>query len=194
VKFNIISVTHLSRKQKAKVLAKWSLYSLSLLVVFMLMTSGALGDWQPFTMIPLAVAVAMREGELNSSVFAAVCGLFLDIATGNIFGFSALLLLPSAMGTALIARNLIKVNLFNHLWLTTLVCAVMCFIEFFFEYMIWDYDGYAIIFKQFYLPSYVSTIIVAPVFFILIKYIFDAMPAKEAAVDNSESDEKEEGV
>ncbi|MDR1754628.1 MAG: hypothetical protein LBR74_06970 [Eubacterium sp.] len=193
MKFNITSTTYLNRRQKLQVFAKWFLYSLSLIIVFMIMTSGIFESWQPFLMLPLATAIAMHEGELNSSIFATFCGLLMDIATGKFFGFSAIIMLPAAMLTTLLARNLIRSNIINHLWLTAAACLALGGMQFLFEYIIWDYDGQELIFKQYIFPSYASPVLLAPLFFLLIKWISATFMANEKNVNRDTTEKEESG-
>ncbi|MCL2637013.1 MAG: hypothetical protein FWD48_01455 [Oscillospiraceae bacterium] len=162
-----------------RTLSRWAFYFLMLLFFYMLMTGGFFSRWQPLFMIPLAIAVSMFEREIGSALFGAFCGLMLDTACGNLFGMSSVWLMPCALAASLLVMNLIRPNLVNHLWLVTVTCIIMAFMEFFFKYLIWDEPNSGIVLVIYIIPSYLSAIILSPAVFLLTRVIFVRLSEKE---------------
>lgn len=193
MKFRVVSNRAMTRKMKTQVFLRWFFYALTLMVSFSLMSCGAFRTWQPYFIISLCIGVAMREQELSSSVFGIICGFFLDIATGMLFGFHALILMIACMFTSLLSRNLIKVNILNHL-ICTAITALLTFGLFYaFRYAIWDIEGVELLIWRIYLPSFIATCVTSFALFLLVKLIATHLgleEVKEVQSDNKDSERK----
>ncbi|MCL2071505.1 MAG: hypothetical protein FWH07_04625 [Oscillospiraceae bacterium] len=150
---------------------RWFFYSSALLLFYMFMAGGLFRGWQPVLIIPLAIAVAMRENELSASIFGAVCGLVIDIAGGKLFGFSGIWLLPGCLAAALLVSHLIKVNLLNFLWLNIAVCSLMAVSDYFFRYILWNVSNARLVLTGFIIPAHLSAVIISPLIYLGVKYI-----------------------
>ncbi|MCL1904043.1 MAG: hypothetical protein FWF94_06485 [Oscillospiraceae bacterium] len=159
------------KKERFRIFMRWFFYSVALLLFYMFMAGGFFGRWQPVLIIPLAVAVAMREQELPASIFGAVCGLIIDIACGNLFGFSGIWLLPGCLAASLLVSHLIKINFLNFMWVNATVCAIMTLTEYFFGYVMWDVSNARLALFGFIIPAHLSAIILSPLIYFGIKYI-----------------------
>ena len=65
------------RKRKRSQIAKWVCYALLMLLCTVLQTCrgcSKLGRPKPLWLLPLALAVAVEEGEFGGGIFGAVCG------------------------------------------------------------------------------------------------------------------------
>jgi hypothetical protein len=160
-----------TRNNRFRIFMRWFFYSLVLLIFYMIMSGGFFRGWQPILIIPLAIAVAMRENELSASVFGAMCGLVIDIACGRLFGFSGIWLLPGCLAAALLVSHLIKVNLLNFLWLNAVVCAFMALTDYFFGYVLWNVSNARIILGGFIIPAHLSAVILSPLVYFAVKLI-----------------------
>ncbi|MCL1881222.1 MAG: hypothetical protein FWF76_03500 [Oscillospiraceae bacterium] len=150
---------------------RWFCYSLVLLLLYMIMVSGLFRGWQPLLIIPLAIAVAMREKEISSSVFGAMCGLIIDIAANRLFGFTGIWLLPSCLLATLLVSHLIKNNLLNFVWLTTATCVVVATMDYFFNFVVWGVPNSHFILTDFIIPSHLSAIVLSPLMYFAVKKI-----------------------
>lgn len=168
------------RKTRFLVFTRRFLYSLTLLLVFMAMSGGFFKKWQPVLIVPLAVAVAMREGETFGALFGAVCGLFLDVAEGKLFGFSAIWIMPCCLAAALLVAHLIKVNLINFIWVSAFTSALVAATGYFFGYVLWGLDNSAYVLTGFIIPSCVSSIILSPFMYFAVKIISVKFSPREA--------------
>ena len=84
------------RKRSRGQIVKWICYALLGLLCAVLQTAPGLfqfGAAKPLWLLPLALAVAVFEGEFAGAVFGAVCGLMWDWLAGRTVGMLALELL-----------------------------------------------------------------------------------------------------
>ncbi len=160
-----------TRKMKIRVFLRWFFYSLSLLLLYSIMSCGAFGRWQPYFIISLCIGVSMREQEFASSVFGIFCGFMLDIAVGTLFGFFAVLLMPFCFLTSLLSRNLLKVNFVNHAIAVAVTVIVSFFMYYLFHYSIWNISGREVIVSSVLFPSFIATVLTAPAMYFLTKFI-----------------------
>ncbi|MDR0197605.1 MAG: hypothetical protein LBI36_05230 [Oscillospiraceae bacterium] len=169
----------LGKRDRVRAFLRWFLYSLTLLVFYMIMSGGLFKKWQPVTIIPLAVSVAMREKEMSGAIFGAVCGLFIDLAYGKLFGFSGVWLMPSCLAAALLVSNLIKFNLINFFWVNALVCFLMALTDYFFGYVLWSVNNSVYVLTGYIIPAYLSAIALSPFVYLLVKLISSKLSPRE---------------
>lgn len=171
MKYRINSAKAYTKRMKTQIFLRWLFYALVLLFSYCLMCCGAFHTWQPYFIICLATAVSMREQEFSSSMFGAVCGFLLDIATGTLFGFHAVLLLPCCLMLSLLSRNLIKVNFINHAALNCITALIVFGMFYLFNFIIWNEPNSDIVFWNVFFPSFIATSIMAVPMYFLIKII-----------------------
>lgn len=170
MKYRILMNEALTPRQKRQNILKWLLYSLTLILLYVVMRAGVFSSWQPVLIIPLAVAVAVNESELSAGVFALFCGYLIDIACGFIFGFSVIWLMPVCVAASLLVKNLIRLNLFNYIVISIAAVFLQFSMDYLFNIVIWNIPGSNIIFSSLILPSAVSTIILSPSMYYIVKY------------------------
>ncbi|MCL2035952.1 MAG: hypothetical protein FWG83_01015 [Oscillospiraceae bacterium] len=183
---------------------KWLFYSLMLLFLYMVMAGGFFRNWQPILLIPLATAVAMRESELSASIFGGLCGLFIDLSGGKLFGFTGTGLMLGCLGAALLSTNLIKVNLINFLWVNGVVCFFMAMNDYLFRYVLFGVSNSRFILRDFIIPSHLSAVILSPLFYFTVRLIAERFSPHEnlrishnrhnrrTTADKTKSDSKQE--
>ncbi len=194
MKYRVSSGKITDRAQLRRVILKWLVYTAFLILFYTLMVCGAFGIWQPFLIIPLAVSVALYERELSSCVFALFCGYFIDIACRLLFGFSAVWLMAVCLIASLLSRNLIRTNLVNFLWINLAVIILEFSMYYLFNIFIWDVTNREIIFEKSIFPSVISTFIISPFVYWLIKAINNRFGSYNALnyytpISNSDEDE-----
>ncbi|MBD5082296.1 MAG: hypothetical protein HDT44_11120 [Ruminococcaceae bacterium] len=199
MRYKINSAVAYTRKMKTKVFFKWFFYSLSLVILYSIMSCGIFELWQPYFIISLAIAVSMREQEFASSVFGIICGFMLDISIGTLFGFYAVCLMPCCFLTSLFSRNLIKVNFLNHIIFTAAATLISFSMYYLFNYAIWNTEGREIIISKILVPSFFATVITAIPIYLLVRLIsrklgleenIDLNEAMEEIVEKREEKEK----
>jgi cell shape-determining protein MreD len=180
------------KNDRLRVFLRWFSYTAVLVLFYMVMAGGFFRTWQPILIIPLAMAVSMRESELSASIFGAVCGLFIDIACGKLFGFSGIWLMPGCLLAALLVSHLIKTNLINFIWLNAVVCAFMAVTDYFLRYVLWSVDNAAFIFTRYILPSHILAIILSPGVYFMVKLISLKLSKREVIRPSASANNEED--
>ena len=157
-----------SRKMMLRGFLRWFLYAAVLLFFYGWQTNPLIRGFCPLLIIPLATAVAMREGELAAGIFGAVCGLMIDMASSAILGFSSLWLLVCCPVISLLSYYYVKVNFISHFVLNLAVSVVMGLLDFLFLHSVWEGSESSISFVNMVLPAYLGAIVGAiPVYFLI---------------------------
>lgn len=154
-----------------RVILRWALYSAALLVMFVFLQNPVIRGWCPFAIIPLAVAVAMFEGDLAAGIFGAVCGLMLDIASGTTAGFYAIWLLCACPVISLLSRFWIKVNIASHFVLNAAVSVIIAMLDMLFLHWVWEGSQFGISFVSVILPAYGGSVLLAAPVYLLVSFI-----------------------
>lgn len=171
MKYRVMGSVAVTKSGRKRGFIKWLLYGAALVFFYALMRSGAFGSWQPVFLIPLSTAVAIREQELPSSVFALFCGLYIDCAYGFVFGFSAFWLILCGLISSLLARNLVQPNLFNFLWLTACAVLLEFFMDYLFNAVLWDLPSREVLLTDSILPTAAATFVLSPAVYFLVKAV-----------------------
>ena len=188
-----------SRKATLRVILRWALYSAALLVMFVFLRNPVIRGWCPLVIIPLAVAVAMFEGDLAAGIFGAVCGLMLDIASGTTAGFYAIWLLCACPVISLLSRFWIKVNIASHFVLNAAVSVIVAVLDVVFLHWVWEGSQFGISFVSAILPAYGGSILLAAPVYLLVAFIVKKLRPDEKrkledsarSAEDSESKESE---
>lgn len=168
-----------SRKMMLRVFLRWFLYAAVLLFFYMWQTNPLVKGFCPLLIIPLATAVAMREGELAAGVFGVVCGIMIDMASNTILGFSSLWLLAFCPVISLLSYYYVKVNLISHFVLNLAVSVVMGLLDFLFLHSVWEGSEASISFLNSVLPAYLGAVIGAMPVYLLVTLISRKLRPKE---------------
>ena len=188
-----------SRKATLRVILRWALYSAALLVMFVFLRNPVIRGWCPLAIIPLAVAVAMFEGDLAAGIFGAVCGLMLDIASGTTAGFYAIWLLCACPVISLLSRFWIKVNIASHFVINAAVSVIVAVLDVVFLHWVWEGSQFGISFVSAILPAYGGSILLAAPVYLLVAFIVKKLRSDEKrkledsarSAEDSESKESE---
>ncbi len=157
-----------SRKMMLREFMRWFLYAAVLLFFYGWQTNPLIRGFCPLLIIPLATAVAMREGELAAGIFGAVCGLMIDMASGTLLGFTALWLLVCCPVISILSYYYIKVNFISHFVLNLAVSVMVGLLDFLFLHSVWEGSDSSISFVNMVFPAYLGAIIGAiPVYFLV---------------------------
>lgn len=154
-----------TRRKRRFAAVRWLIFSVVIWFGFIFMTTG--GFLKPNILIVLALCISMDEDALVSAVVGFVCGFLSDLAMGYLSGSGALILIFGCVTTSLLCTRLLRQSMFNFSVILIVYSAVHFLIEYFFSYVIWEYDRNRILLLKFILPEYlltvVSIIIVYPV-------------------------------
>lgn len=151
---------------------KWGTYLLLILVAYVLQTTTSLFvilGVKPLLLAPLAVCIAMFEGEFAGAVFGALAGLYCDLGAGQLFGSNGLVLMLCCFAAGLLVHVLMRPTLTACLILSGGTLLVRGLFDFFFNLALWDYDGISRILLTNILPVVLYSLVVTPLFYYVIK-------------------------
>ncbi len=171
MKYSTRNREELSRTERHYRLAKYIIFISLTLFFYVLMRIGVFGMWQPVFIIPLAVSFAMYRDELASCLFALFCGYMTDIAYGFTFGFSAVWLMAVCVLTAVMVRNLIRVNIINFMIITLIAVFIEFSMDYLFNVVIWNVPRGDIILTASIIPTAIATLAAAPAVYLLVGVI-----------------------
>ena len=164
------------RKRSRGQIVKWICYALLGLLCAVLQTTPGLfqfGTAKPLWLLPLALAVAVFEGEFAGAVFGAVCGLMWDWLAGRTVGMLALELLLLCFAVSVLVQLYLQVNPGNFAAVSTATALVVLSLDWLFFYYMPGYTGAALRYVTFVLPGAVLTIPAALLAFWLVQRIHD---------------------
>lgn len=154
-----------------KTAIRWALFVLIAILFAAFSTAGSGESSKAYALIPLSMAVAVFSGEIESAAFGGLCGILTDVATGQLIGFAAVYLcLISGLISALF-RQFLRKNFINYLALTVAALIIYLYIDYFFYYRIWDYEGYTTVLGARFVPGALKTFVWMPIVFFAAKLI-----------------------
>ncbi len=169
--FRIIKLGAMTRREMLRSFFRWLLYVVLLVLAFAIQCTMPFFEWQPLLVVSIACAVAMFEGELSGVIFGTVAGMLQDIATGGLFGFTSIWLVPCCMFVTLLVVNLIHRNLINFMWMNFSALLIVEFFELLFKHIIWRNPDIDIIILNFMIPSVVSTVLASFIIYGIVKLL-----------------------
>ncbi len=153
---------------------KWVCYSLLLLLAYLLQTiPGFLTFFgiKPVFLVAVAVGVSMYENVVSSGIFCGVAGLLWDISSDRLFGFNGLILLLCGVTISILCVYFLHTRMLNAIAFCAATLLFQGVLDYLFCYLIWRYPGaYSVIYRQI-LPCAVYTLVVFPLFYLLIRKI-----------------------
>lgn len=183
MKFRILRYSAMTRREIFKSIAKWVLFSLVLLVSYTIEVTMPFASWQPYLTLTTAVAVSFFSEELSGVVFAAFAGMMHDLATGSLFGFTSIWLMPCCLFVTLLVVNLIHRNILNFLWMNLTAVILVQSAELLFKYIIWRNPDIDVVLINYVLPALIATVILSAPLYLIIRQI-----NKKLGVENNTDD------
>ncbi|MGN0706978.1 MAG: rod shape-determining protein MreD [Faecalibacterium sp.] len=149
------------RKRNRTQFLKWGCYALLLLLCTVLQTTPGLlqfGQAKPLFLLPLCLAVAVKEGEFAGALFGAVCGLMWDYTAGRTVGMLALELLILCFVISVAVQLYLKSAPANFALLCGAAALLILSCDFMFFYWMPGYSGAAWRYMTFVLPCAALTV------------------------------------
>lgn len=146
---------------------KWVFYVLMLIFFYCVMVSGSGNGAKALMLIPFSTAIACYEGEIPSAVIGAISGILIDMATGQLIGFTGVYLCLFCGIISGMFRQFLRKKIVNYFALTVATCLVYLYVDYYFFYVIWDYEGYREVLKARLIPSHLKTIVFSPLCYLM---------------------------
>ncbi len=145
-------------KPQAKTAIKWAVFSIFAVFMYASSTSGGASP-KALLLFPFAAAVAVFESEIPSAILGSVSGLLLDVSLGKLTGFTALLMCLFCAGISALFAQLLRKNIVNYLLAFSLAGGIYLYLDYYFYYKIWGYEGYRLVLTRRLIPSALKTLL-----------------------------------
>lgn len=160
-----------------KTVLRWLLYFVLIFLSFIYMTSGT---WRkPVLLIPIALCISMNSGQISSAFTGAACGFLIDISSGKLFGYNAVILSFFCIFVSLMFELYLRNKFINIMLCTAAVSFILGWLDYKFYYEIWNYDNVEKIFTDLTIPVWIYTIISTVFVYLLIRLINHFLMPKE---------------
>ena len=149
------------RKRSRSQLLKWGCYLLLMLLCTVLQTTPGLfqfGAAKPLWLLPLALAVAVFEGEFAGALFGVVCGLMWDYTAGRTVGMLALELMILCFLVSAVMQLYFKASVPNFLLLGGSCALTVLTLDWLFFYYMPGYSDVLGRYLRVVLPSLAMTL------------------------------------
>lgn len=170
------------RRRNARLVGKWMVYLLVLLVSATLQTVPGLltiGQGRPIFILPLCIAVAVYEGEFSGALFGAVGGLLWDFTAMRVPGLLALGLLILCFFVAILVQMYLRVTVTNFILLCGAAAFLVTGVDFLFYYLMPGYGGAELRYWSVVLPTVVLTALLSPLSMYTVRGIFRRITVEE---------------
>jgi rod shape-determining protein MreD len=145
--------------QKRNTIVRWIFYFVVIFICTVVLTVGR--SMKPLLLIPVALCIASNVKEGAAGFIGILCGLLLDVCCQRLLGYHAILLLLVCIITSWLYTHYLQQRLWNMLLLTLVVSLLEATIDFFFSYVIWDYEHVSQVFLYNKLPVCAYTLLAA---------------------------------
>lgn len=179
-------------KPGIKTALKWLCFIILMIFFYSSSTSGN-GKPAGLLLFPLSVSVAVYESEIPSAIFGSCAGLLLDVSLGKLPGFTALWLCICCSGLSALFSLLLRKNIVNFLLTFSATGALYLWIDYYFYYKIWAYEGYELILRRVLMPSAVKTLLWALPVYALV-YLIERLSGVFKKLELEEQDKNIERI
>ena len=148
---------------------RWMTYVIELVLLYLIhSTPGLIPEIfgaRPGLLIPAAIMIAMFEGDTGGMVIGILSGLLIDLSGGSVLGVHAILLGVLCYFIGLSTMDLIKTNFFTALLFGAVSILLVCLIQWFLFYVVWNYGNNSYALVRHYLPKSAYTFCVVPLLY-----------------------------
>jgi len=153
------------------------IFAFAIIVTAIIQNTGArvdgVFDVHAFLLLPLIVSISMFEREIVSSLLGALAGLLWDLSSG-LDGYNMLVLMLICAVCSILINRVMRNNIVTAVVLGVTSIAVYIFL-YIMIYIVLDGGGYPLSqVIRFYLPSFIFTSVLIPVYFFIVRTVFDS--------------------
>lgn len=154
---------------------RYTAFSLEILICYIFqtlpwMTLEVFGG-RPVLLLPLAMSIALFEGEIPAIVFGVICGLMTDSGYSGAMGYNAIMLAILCYASSILMENYIRTNLLTAMIIGTIAMPLIIFGQFLLFYVAAGYDNVWGYFTAHYISRIVYTWGFVPVFYGINRFI-----------------------
>lgn len=153
---------------------KFLTYAIIVFTAYILQTTPALLEFfgvKPLLVLSLCICIAVFEGEFAGGLFGFFIGLFCDSTSEIVFGFYAVIYLVLCVSAGLLTIYVFRKSTMNIMLLCLGAIFLTFGFEFFFAFVLYDYEGIIPYFYTVIAPQIVYSSIFAFPFCVLMRYL-----------------------
>lgn len=161
-------------KENFRPVIKWMLYSLLLLLCYILQTIPGLFEIfgiKPVLVAGAAFCVSMYESPMASAVYSMLAGLLWDISSDKLFGFNGFIFLTFGLFISLLCIYYLHTKLLNSLMFCGAAMLSQGLLDYLFYYSVWGYENVSIMLIYHILPTIAYSLLLVPVFYYIVRRI-----------------------
>ncbi len=148
---------------------RWALYLLLIFGAFIFANSG---DFlKPLLLIPIALGISSVSGSITAGIIGLVCGFLMDISSGTLLGYRALVLFLICIAASILYDRLFRLHFLNTLLFTAVTAFLVTGLDYIFRYWIWGYDHVSYLYTHYSLRILLYTTASAIVFHLIFALI-----------------------
>ncbi len=162
---------------------KYFVYAVIVFFSYIIQSTPGLLEFQgirPILTLPACICIAIYEGEFAGGLFGFLFGMFCDSAAETVFGFNAFFYLVFCATAGLFAIYFFRRNTLNIMLVCLVFIFLRSFFEFFFVYLLYDYDGLSEFFYLVIAPQIVYSSIFSFPYSFLFRWLHKKFEPEEA--------------
>lgn len=172
------------RRQNLRNVIRWALYVLCILIAFLLANTGDYA--KPIFLIPIALCISSVSGSITAGSIGIACGFLLDISSGTLLGYHAILLFLLCLATSLLYDRLMQQRFLNMVFFTLIAAFFVTGSDYIFRYAIWGHENVSHIYLHYSLPCVlytgISGAVCYPIFFCIHRFL---LPKRRRTVEKT---------
>lgn len=125
-------------------LLKFLTYAAIVFAAYIIQTTPGLFEIfgiKPYLVLPACICIAVFEGEFAGGLFGFFAGLFVDSGAATVFGFNALVFLVLCVAAGLLTIYVFRRSTMNVMLLCLGAVFLRYALEFFFTFILFEYEG-----------------------------------------------------
>ena len=158
------------------------LYSLFLTLLYLLayiITPLRFNGVSPSYLLCAVVALGLFENEYFGAIYGLVFGLISDLVGSGVFGFNALFCMLLCVGAGLVFIYVLRRSVLNVMLISLFAIFTRSLLEFFFTFVIYDYQGLPQFFYTVIAPQAVWTAVFSLPLCLLFRYLHSRFEPEE---------------
>ncbi|MBR2176420.1 MAG: rod shape-determining protein MreD [Clostridia bacterium] len=156
-------------------IVRYTAFSLEILICSVIQSVPGLSPevfgGRPVLLLPLAVSIAIFEGEVPAIVFGVISGLLADAGYSGPMGYYSIMLAVLCFIVSVLMENYIKTNLLTAMLIGTISIPVIIFVQFLLFYVSMGYGDVWVYFAAHYISRIIYTWAFVPVFYGINRFI-----------------------
>lgn len=161
---------------------KFSTYALIIYVLYILQSTPGFLEicgTAPILVLPACICLAVYEGEFAAGIFGFFAGVLCDCAAETVFGFNALFCMLLCVGAGLVFIYVLRRSVLNVMLISLFAIFTRSLLEFFFTFVIYDYQGLTQFFYTVIAPQAVWTAVFSLPLCLLFRYLHSRFEPEE---------------